>query len=162
MAEEAARVVIKAVSADGSTDKVAYDLDTDIFSMGIKVPVGVTAEGLQTYNPLFNGLVDEGSSIQVLAAGKAGTGDIIESEESALRIEGMLINKATGATFRKILTFEDMVGFQPSQATNVTMTVATAGLTNLVKLTTTGYLIPAGHQFKFMSGKAHVFLGDDT
>lgn len=160
MAEEPARVLIKGISADGSREVVVYDLDTDVYSGGVKVPVGVTAEGLQHYSPLFNGALDEGSSIQVLAAGKAT--DTVESEESALRINVMLRNKKTGRTFAQTITFEQLVGFQPTQTTDVVLTAGTAGLTNFVKLTTTGYVVPAGHELRFIAGKVHVFLGDDT
>jgi len=137
---------------------IAFSQHTNVISGGaLAAPTGATFEAIPKS---FEGLTTKDmlkARGRVLVFFIAEATDIIESEESAWELPGLLLNEQTGEVVsRKTLTQENMTGFTQAGIVDVT---ATAGVPTRVAY----WDVPRGLLFAIdPNGRTRAYIGDDA
>jgi len=156
MAQEHGQILIQFESADGSRQHVPLKADTH--RAGYDAIADATDRRQEMPLAFKHGGVGCGENGYVRVLFDADASDVVESEESSLRLDVTLINNKTGAMQPTTLTFENMTGFTSGGTVDVTHLAS-----QIVQLAY--YQVPAGNTLVLghpIDGRFYCFLGDDT
>lgn len=152
-AEEPGEIRIDFADKQMENGKTVFKMHTTSgLSMNTKTPVGVNFTPLPVAD--YSDFKCKG---YVVVYFKSDAADTIESEESALRFELEVYDRATGRKERnEVLTLEKMTDFKPSGTADTVLAAA-------VWAYVCYWEVPDGKFVKVAAGKkVHVYLGDDT
>ena len=151
-AEEAGQIVLELSDTAESQKKEVFRSHTSIMSQATKAPVGVNQSALQIVAPT----IFKGKRLIMSFIGDSAT-DIIESEESDVKIPINILNEQTKAIEQStLLTLEMMTGFKPSGTVDINTVQS-------YPIRVASYDAPVGKLITLAGGqRIHAYIGDDS